>query len=41
MYSHYNTKMGGIDLLDYMVSIYWIIYRIISSGTCSTLGAYQ
>jgi hypothetical protein len=41
MYSHYNTKVGGIDLLDYMVSIYWVSYRMKSSGTCSTLGAFQ
>jgi hypothetical protein len=28
MYSHYNTKMGGVDLLDCMVSCYRVSYRM-------------
>jgi hypothetical protein len=28
MFSHYNTKMGGVDLLDCMVSCYRVSYRM-------------
>jgi hypothetical protein len=33
MYSHYNTKMGGVDLLDYFFYVYCAIYRMIKCGT--------
>jgi hypothetical protein len=28
MYTHYNSKMGGVDLLDSMVSVYRVNYRM-------------
>jgi hypothetical protein len=34
MYSHYNTKMGGFDLLDYFVFVYCVIYPLIKWWYC-------
>jgi hypothetical protein len=34
MYSHCNTKMGGVDLLDYLVYVNCVIYGMIKWWYC-------